>query len=209
MFYAKYLFVIVLFTALLISFAGETRAQCPDGYSLANVQVQVGDCLYDVKLCFRCQVQYGPNGALQIWGFNKNDPSCVQDPPMTANEVFYEIVNIIYDFDFIQANLCEETPPPCNEPPYGYEYELAVDVCWQKENINGIIYYYPCWDGQVICYELWKLCWDPINGQQRYRIQGPEISGDIYCQTAEINVPDPPVGFQSSCFFLNTNCNPD
>jgi hypothetical protein len=191
----------ILLIVMAILLSSPLFSQCPDGYTQWNGPMTVGGCQYNVKVCYKCEVS-GNASAVQIFSFSKENPNC--DPGMDANEIYQALVDQIYTSGFITTYLCQSVPP-CDVPPYGFEFILAYDVCWQKKNEGGIMVYHPCWDGQVICYMLYRICWD--NGVPvPVLLDGPDITGESYCSGTE--PANPPVGQESTCFSFNTPCNP-
>jgi hypothetical protein len=193
----------ILLIVMAILLSASLYSQCPTGYTQWIGTMTVGGCQFNVKVCYKCEVS-GNAGEVQIFSFSKVNPNC--DPGMNANEVYQALVDQIYNSDFITIHLCQSVPP-CDVPPYGFEVILAYDVCWQKKNEGGIMVYHPCWDGQVICYMLWRYCW---NGTDVVPVllDGPDITGEIYCNGGEPLDNSVPVGQESTCFSFNTPCNP-
>ncbi len=181
-------------------------SQPPCPYNMVQKTFNIGGCVYDVNLCVNCN-PFNNMVEVKVWGFNKLDPNC--DNGLTSTQVLAEIKEQVNRAEVLK-NLCTEGFMPC-DGSMGYSYfYIAIPICWFKYNINGNIYYNICYSSQDFCIEIWKWCYDNNTGQYQRELDREAYQNGSWeerCSNPEPLV-DPLPGEQSSCFYLNTDCNP-
>lgn len=201
------LFFIVSF--LLICYVSNIYSQdCPSGYSQTFVDLTVHGCLYKVEICYKCTA--GPSGwdEIQVFGFAAYNHDCEQE--WDYNQILQGIYSQVYTGQFFQ-NLCQQLMHPCDGRTWEYLHvQYFYNKCWEKWKHDGLIWYVPCnLSENCQCIEIWRFCWDAINGLQSVRTSGPNYYclEQYECTTPEAEVPDPRNENDiSNCFYLWTPC---
>lgn len=200
-----FLSIFMLFGAL---YNAKASNQC-DGDNQVFINLTINNCPYEVVLCYECP----PTGAInsvRVQGFAKIGP-CQQT--WDLNQVYNEINNIVFDPDYLRGLIhdCLDNVPPCDENPPSTDFYIRKREwkCWQKNNTNGTIWYWPCAQGPVPdCLTIYKICYDYNLGEFVKTIHsGPqwEDYGTQDCPSS-IVPPDPSVGQSSTCFQVETTC---
>ena len=181
---------------------------CPPGYTLVSVVIpNINGCDYNVTVCVYCPAIGMDATSLHIFSFAKVDPNC--NPNSDPNFDYLLISNIIYQPNYVYNNLCQKLIPPCDTYPYGIVVDIFYNICWEKLWYESTLTYFSCETQQdCYCWQHYQFCWDHDLGYQRILLWQDE-SGPCLCRKPASDVPDPPKGQVSDCFFLQSPCNMD
>jgi hypothetical protein len=208
----KILFLSIFMLFAFFSLSKSQLPQCPDGTSPYFKVFQINGCDYEVQICVTCDPSTTNVALLSVFGFTKLNLLCNQT--WTPNQIKDEIWNQILEDSNLKALLDEmcdgdDPTPPCDHPSQVYYVNRYDYICWEKWNRNGRISYYPCFDANVFCTTIYKVCRDSQGFLVKTLHYGPETIGDVetICPS-DIVPPDPPLNEESDCWNLKTLCWP-
>ena len=200
----KRMLLFLITTLILFIFSRiESKGQCASGFTPKVVRLTIGNCDYDVTVCYKCAVSFP--GEVYIRQISEVDSSCNNGLPI--DQIIAQTYAEISTGHFIYSNLCVgglHNAPPCDE---GYsQFTVMHQYCWQvRYRFNGVenIYeYIPC-ENNAECTELIDFCYD---GSNYIKINSVLLDGpqDPPCelQLHQITIPTV-LNDVSECFILN------
>ena len=209
--------LVIAFISIFFMSSVEVKAEpdCPLGYSLGEIQVQVGNnpsCAYIAVICYKC-IPHGPNKIeleYTIISFKPKTSTCRK----YMGEVLSAIEKALLDPTYIDNYLCYGTEaPPCSLGTTGLLISVKTKVCWHKYfdpeyGWDGVIAYEQCDDDPAVCKRIWKICWDEENQDFKYSFfESPTIvNGPPSCDIDEPDDPVVPYEY-SDCFQAISPCN--
>ncbi|MCB0703565.1 MAG: hypothetical protein KDC55_12735 [Ignavibacteriae bacterium] len=198
---------------LIVGMKSEAEALCPTGYSTKTINMNVGGCIYEFEICYKCsplgagatKVQLGTTPTLIT-------PGCV--PTVPFNQVIDYILSQIQTPAFLFSEICIFNPniPPCDGPPPPYLVTFYLPQCWQAEVIyyfgSNTIYFSPC--SEDYCETTYSICVDG-SGNKIMTALLPSIGSTPSCSGQEPPIPfiNPsyPPHTKTPCYIYHTPCD--
>lgn len=202
---------------LTIGMKSEAGAACPSGYTSKTINMNVGGCIYEFDICYKCSPL--GQGATKVefgsWPTLIN-PGCT--PTIPFSDVIDYIISQIQTPSFIFSELCTFNPnvPPCNGPPPPYLITFNIPQCWQAEVImyfgNKTVYFSPC--SEDMCEATYTICKDG-SGNNLITLVPPAIGSTPSCHGTEPTFPFPdptdlvnePLNIPTPCYIYHTPCD--
>jgi hypothetical protein len=212
-FMKRFILIHFAFLTLLLSSIEEVKAMepsCNGSLTETFIDITVFGCPYRVRLCVECfATPMGNSARILIMNYWELNPNCQHIPPKTTEEIVAEIENKILEPATL-SQICQNLlAPPCDGNHYIW-INLATPVCWKKfwYEIDEEQYLIrgSCLDGITCDFHI-KVCWE--QGVMKIdTLFGPEYSPGVWgCSEDYLEPVDPPIGFESECYFIHTKCS--
>lgn len=198
---------------LTVGMKSEAEATCPLGYSTKTINMNVGGCIYQFDICYKCSPLGAGATKIQLGSWpTLITPGCI--PTVPFNAVVDYILSQIQTPAFLFSEVCVFNPvPPCDGPPPPYIVTFNLPQCWQAEVIHyfgeNTLYFSSCSDDY--CETSYTICKDS-GGNYIKTLLPPAIGSS----TPECHLIEPifdfptlsdPVGTKTPCYIYHTPCD--
>lgn len=127
--------LIILTFALLIASNVESKGQCPTGYTQQIITINMGGCLYDVNVCYKCPspTSHFPDAEVIVVDMVKQptNPPCnngwTTEQELSYARNYFNTGQFIWYFACLWAEI-----PPCPTPS-SIDFHVLWPNCWKQD----------------------------------------------------------------------------